>query len=147
MADDNETPVDTTKETTPEDVNRVAGDLDGLMGEKPNIEVGNGEEEPEPKKKRKTRKKKIVEPVFDLEDASTLVSLPFTAWGKPLTPEENARLTSVVSRWLDKRAGDLAKYSVDIALAVCLLEVLLKRTNILGNLIPKQVAPEGTDAK
>ena len=144
---------DTPEETKKVDdvVSGIADSLNNQTSPTPSLEVEQ-EQEPAPeKKKRKPRKKKIVEPTFDLEDASSLVSLPFVMWGKPLSPEENTRLTSVASRWLDQRADGLAKYSVDIALAVCLLEVLLKRTDILSKIIapspPLPPTPEEQDAK
>jgi hypothetical protein len=117
----------------------LAEDLINQTTPSPTIEVETGQE----KKPRKKRKKKIVEPIFDLEDASSMVAIPFAMWGKPLTPEENIRLSGVVSRWLDKRAESLGKYSIDIALAVCLLEVILKRTDILTKLLtsPLPITP------
>lgn len=121
-------------------IDNIADDL--LQQTTPSVEVKEEEttEESTEKKTRKKRKKKVTEPIFDLEDASSMVAIPFAMWGKPLTSEENIRLSGVVSRWLDKRAESLGKYSVDIALAVCLLEVVLKRTDVLTRLITAPIA-------
>jgi|APSaa5957512535_1039671.scaffolds.fasta_scaffold17722_4 hypothetical protein len=126
-------------ETVGEDVTSVVDNLKNQTTQ-PNVEV----ETEQPKKKRKPRKKKEPEAeLFDLEDAGSLVAIPFVLWGKPLDPDEHKRLSLVTARWLDKRAGDLAKYSVDIAFAICAIEIVLKRTNILSGLLtPTPQQPE-----
>lgn len=130
------------------DVAGVTDSLKNQTSQKPDVEVTPEDE----KKPRKTRKKKEPDTLpFDLEDAGSLVAIPFTLWGKPLTPDEQQRLGHVVGRWLDKRCGMLAEYSVDIALAICLLEVILKRTDILSKLLtapsPQQDDNQESDAK
>jgi len=137
---------DSTEKQNSEPENTLADSLaDDLISQTtPSVEVPEDKQTEEPEKKpRKKRKKKVVEPIFDLEDASSMVAIPFAMWGKPLTPEENIRLSGVVSRWLDKRAESLGKYSIDIALAVCLLEVILKRTDVLTKLLtsPLPITP------
>lgn len=126
------------------DVSDVVSNLKNQTTEKPNVEV----EQDTDKKVRKPRKKKEPEtPPFDMEDASSLVAIPFALWGKPLNPDEQHRLGLVAGRWLDKRCGMLAEYSVDIALAICALEIILKRTDILSKLISPPPDGQATDAE
>ncbi len=133
------------EEKIDQDVSELIKDID--EGKVTAEDLKTQEETPpldQPKAKRKTRRKKKPEPVVEsvgLEDATSIISLPFNMSGKPLTPEENIRIAPLFSRWLTKRAGNLAEYAIDIALAIVLLEAVLNR------LTKKKVKPLIVDTK